>query len=73
MDAVAESGRNPASKQIHSECKNKQADADGTAGPVSRDKFSGANEDRKKKTAQLDHEQDLQPYSADLFYTLLFH
>ena len=46
---------------------------DETGGPVSRDKFSGANEDRKKSVpVQLDHEQDLQSYSVDLFHILLF-
>ena len=35
---------------------------EGTAGPVSRDRFSGANKDSKKIIhAQHDHEQGLQP------------
>ena len=41
MDAAAELGRNPvASKQqIQPECRDMQADADGTAEPASRDQI----------------------------------
>ena len=43
MDAAAELGRNPVSKhQIQHKYGN-----DGTAEPVSRDQFSGANGDKK--------------------------
>ena len=40
---------------------------DGTAEPVTRDKFSGGSRDRKKYifSVSADHEQDWQPYPVD--------
>ena len=48
MDAAAELGRNPVSKHpIQPEYGDEQADRDGTAEPVSRDRISGAIADRE--------------------------
>ena len=48
MEAAAEFGSNPVSKhQIRPEYGDEQVNAEGTAEPVSRDKFSGANANRE--------------------------
>ena len=64
MDAVAESGRDSASKnQIQPECRE-WVDRRGTGRQdLSREtRFSGGNEDRD---CSADHEQDKQPYMVD--------
>ena len=73
MDVVTESGRSSASKQVNSECKNEQADAgrDGRT-CLERQVLRRERGQEKSVPVQLDHEQDLQSYSVDLFHILLF-
>ena len=68
MDAAAELGRNPVSKhQIQPEYGDEQADADGTAEPVSRDQIfrHARGQGNIIFSCSADHEQDWQPYPVD--------
>ena len=68
MDAAAELGRNPVSKhQIHREYGDEQADADGTAEPVSRDQILRRERGQGNIhfPCSADHVQDQQPYPVD--------
>ena len=65
LDAAAEIGRNPVCKhQIQPEYGDEQADADGTAEPVSRDQILRRERGQKNIhfPCSADHEQDWQPY-----------
>ena len=71
MDAVAESGRNPASKhQIEAECGESGLTLDGRPNPSHVTKFSGANGEREQFIfpCLADHEQDWQPYAVDPYF-----
>ena len=68
MDAAAELGRNPVSKhQIQPEYGDEQADADGTAEPVSQDQILRRERGQGNINflCSADHEQDWQPYPVD--------
>ena len=68
MDAAAELGRNSVSEhQIQPEYGDEQADADGTAEPVSRDQILRRERGQGNINfpCPADHEQDWQPYPVD--------
>ena len=69
MDAAAELGRNPVSKQIQPEYGNEQTDAGrgGAAEPVSQDQIlrHARGQGNINFPCSADHEQDWQPYPVD--------
>ena len=68
MDAAAEFGRNPVSKnQIQPEFGDEQVMWDGTAEPVSRDQIFRRERGQGNINfpCSSDHEQDWQPYPVD--------
>ena len=75
MDAAAELGRNPVSKnQIQPEYGDEWADSgrDGTAEPVSRDQIlrHARGQGNIHFPCSADHEQDWQPYPVDPYSSI---